>query len=93
MAWLYKHDRGLRLPYGKRTGVEAVDRLTIRGRGVDLIEEPDCCEEVDCSLIPFVLSHGIHATAVNGQVDGRVAEHLRGAEVPCTVIRSPETSI
>jgi len=73
--------------------IKSVDRLTIGGTAVDLIEQPECCDEVDPCLIPFVLSHGIRAVAVNGQVDGRVAEHLRGAEVPCTAIRSPETSI
>jgi hypothetical protein len=73
--------------------IKSVDRLTVGGRAVDLIEQPECCDEVDPCLIPFVLSHGIRAAAVNGQVDGRVAEHLRGAEVPCTAIRSLETSI
>ncbi len=73
--------------------IKSVDHLTVGGKAVDLIEQPECCDEVDPCLIPFVLSHGIRAVAVNGQVDGRVAEHLRGAEVPCTVIRSPETSI
>ncbi len=73
--------------------IKSVDRLTVGGRAVDLIEQPECCDEVDPCLIPFVLSHGIRAAAVNGQVDGRVAEHLHGAEVPCTAIRSLETSI
>ncbi|WP_440949737.1 amino acid kinase family protein [Methanosphaerula subterraneus] len=73
--------------------IKSVDRLTVGGKAVDLIEQPECCDEVDPCLIPFVLSHGIRAAAVNGQVDGRVAEHLRGAEVPCTAIRSLETSI
>lgn len=73
--------------------IKSVDRLTVRGRAVSLIEDPDCCEEVDPCLIPFVLSHGIHATALNGRVSGRVTEHLLGARVPCTVIRSPKTSI
>ena len=73
--------------------IKSVDHLTVGGKAVDLIEQPECCDEVDPCLIPFVLSHGIRAAAVNGQVDGRVAEHLRGAEIPCTAIRSPETSI
>jgi aspartokinase-like uncharacterized kinase len=73
--------------------IKSVDRLTVGGRAVDLIEQPDCCEEVDPCLIPFVLSHGIRTTIVNGRVAGRVAEHLCGVQIPCTVIGSRETSI
>ena len=73
--------------------IKSVDHLTVKGRAVNLIEHLVCCPEVDPRLIPFVLSHGIHATTLNGWVSGRVVEHLLGAEVPCTEIRSRETSI
>ncbi|WP_174255662.1 amino acid kinase family protein [Methanosphaerula palustris] len=73
--------------------IKSVDRLTIGGRAVDLIEQPDCCKEVDPCLISFVLSHRIPTTIVNGRVAGRVTEYLGGVQIPCTAIRSPETSI
>jgi len=73
--------------------VKSVDRLTVGGREVDLIEHPVRCEEVDACLIPFVLSRGVRAMAVNGQVDGRLAGYLSGEAVQGTAIRSLETSI
>jgi len=73
--------------------VKSVDHLTVGGRPVTLIDHPDRCPEVDPCLIPFVLSQGITATALNGSVGGRVLQHLCGAAVPCTVVMSPKTSI
>jgi 5-(aminomethyl)-3-furanmethanol phosphate kinase len=73
--------------------IKAVDHLTVDGRPVTLIDHPACCPEVDPCLIPFVLSHGIAATVVNGSVSGRVLQHLCGTAVPSTLIRSPKTSI
>ena len=66
--------------------LKSVDGLTRDGTVQVRVGEPYPCGEVDPFFLPYVISHRLPVTVVNGRVAGRTAAWLRGEEVPGTVI-------
>jgi hypothetical protein len=66
--------------------IKSVDGITRDGAIVQRVTEPFPCPEVDPCLIPFALAHGVRTTVLNGRVEGRAGDFLKGERVPGTVI-------
>ena len=66
--------------------LKSVDGIMKDGTPIPRISEDMPSDVVDPCLIPFALAHGVRTTILNGRVEGRVRDFLKGREVPGTVI-------
>jgi aspartokinase-like uncharacterized kinase len=68
--------------------LKPVDGLFQNGLLRNHIDEVIPCCEVDAAFLPFVLSHRVRCTVINGSVPGRLDDFLRGIPVCGTQIET-----
>ncbi len=66
--------------------LKSVDGIGEDSHIIPLITGPIATAVVDPCLIPFVLSHGVRTTVLNGRHGERIRAFLAGKDVPRTVI-------
>jgi len=64
--------------------LKSVDGICSHGNIIPLLREPVICDEVDPHFLPFVLSHRIPCTILNGSDPTRLSAFLRGLQVTAT---------
>jgi len=68
--------------------LKPVDGLYQEGELQDRIGKAFSCCEVDASFLPYVLSHRIRCTVLNGNSPRRLEDFLRGDPVRCTRVET-----
>jgi aspartokinase-like uncharacterized kinase len=68
--------------------LKSVDGLFQQGLFRDRISEVFPCQEVDPAFLPFLLSHQVRCTVLNGSIPSRLEDFLRGAPVRGTRVET-----
>ena len=66
--------------------LKSVDGIHHKGVCIEYLRSPLPCDEVDPFLLPYLFSHRLRCTILNGRIPGRLQAYLQGEPVPSTRI-------